>query len=42
VTDGDHIAVLQGMFLDQLAVDVGPVGAVQVLKEGVIEDINNE
>ena len=30
------------MLLDQPAVDVGAVGAVEVLKERVIEDIDNQ
>ena len=40
--DGDDVAVLQGMLLDQLAVDVGAVGAVQVLKERVVEDVDDQ
>src|SRR5882762_1633892 len=42
VTDGDDVAVLQGMLLDQLAVDVGAVGAVQILEERVIEDVDDQ
>ena len=38
LADGDHVAVLQRVLLHQLCVDVGPVGAVQILEEGVIED----
>ncbi len=30
------------MFLDQLAIDVGAVSAVQVLKKGIVEDIDNQ
>ena len=40
--DGDHVAVLQGMLLDQLAVDVGAVGAVQVFQEGVIQNVDDQ
>src|SRR2546429_3521713 len=42
VTDGDDVAVLQGMLLDQLAVDVGAIGAVQILEERVVEDVRSE
>src|SRR5271170_1779142 len=42
VPDGDDIPVLHRMFLDQLTVDVGAVGAVQILQKGVIEDIDDE
>jgi hypothetical protein len=31
MTDGNHVAMLQRVFLDQLAINVGAVGAVQVL-----------
>jgi hypothetical protein len=34
--------MLQRVFLDQLAIDVGAIGAVEILKEGVIEDIDYE
>ena len=39
---GDHIAVLQRMLLDQLAVDVGAVGAVEILEERVVEDVDDQ
>jgi hypothetical protein len=42
VSDGDHIAMLQRMLLDQLAVDVGTVGAVQVLEERIVEDVDDQ
>ena len=42
VADRDHVAVLQRMFLDQLAVDVGAVGAVQVLEERIVEDVDDQ
>ena len=42
MTDCDDVTVLQGVFLDQLAVDVGAVGAVQILEKGIIENIDNE
>ena len=42
MTDGDHVTMLQRMLLDQLAIDVSAIGAAQILKERVIEDVNNE
>jgi hypothetical protein len=42
MADGDDIAMLHGVFLDQLAVDVGAIGAVQVLQEGIVENIDDE
>src|SRR5579875_2849237 len=40
--DGDHVAVLQGVLLDELAVDVRVVRAVQILEERVVEDVDDE
>jgi hypothetical protein len=37
MADGDDVTVLQGVLLDELAVDVGPVRAVEVLEERVVE-----
>src|SRR4029453_11937401 len=42
VADRDDIAVRQCVLLDELAVDVGAVRAVQVLEEGVVEDVDDE
>src|SRR5208282_2832205 len=42
VPDGDDVAVLHRMFLDQLAVDIGAIGTVQVLQEGVVEYIDDQ
>jgi hypothetical protein len=42
MADGDDVAMLEGMLLDQLAVDVGAVGAVQVLEEGIVEDVDDQ
>ena len=42
MADGDHVAVLQGMLLDELAVDVGAVGAVQILEERIVEDVDDQ
>ena len=42
VPDRDDVAVRQRMLLDQLAVDVGAVRAVQVLEEGVVEDVDDQ
>jgi hypothetical protein len=40
--NGYDVAMLQGMLLDQLAVDVGSVRAVEILKKGIVEDIDNK
>ena len=40
--DRDDVAVRQRMLLDQLAVDVGAVRAVQVLEEGIVEDVDDQ
>ena len=40
--DRDDIAVLQGMFLDQLTVNVGTVGAVEVFQKRIIQDIDDQ
>jgi hypothetical protein len=42
VADRYDITVLKGMFLDQLAVDVCAVGAIQVLEKRIVEDIDNQ
>ena len=42
VADRDHVAVLQRVLLDQLAVDVGAVRAVQVLEKRVVEDVDDQ
>jgi hypothetical protein len=42
MTGGDHIAVLQGMLLDELAVDVGAVGAVEILEKRIVEDVDDQ
>ena len=34
--------MLQSVFLDQLAVNVGAVGAVQILKKGVVQNIDDQ
>jgi hypothetical protein len=34
--------MLQGVFFYQLAIDVSAIGAVEILKEGIIEDINDQ
>ena len=39
---GDYVAMLQGMFFDELAVDVSAIGGIQVLKERVVQDIDDE
>ena len=40
--DRDDITMLKRVFLDQLAVDISAVGAVEVLKKRVVQDINDE
>ena len=42
MADGDHIAMLHGVLLDQLAVDVRAIGAVQVLEERVVQNVDDE
>ena len=42
VPDRDHVAVLHCVFLDQLAIDVGAVGAVQILEKRIVEDVDDE
>ena len=42
MTDGNDIAMLQRMLLDQLAVDVGAIGAVQILEKGIVQDVDDE
>ena len=42
VANRNDITVLQRMFLNQLAVDVGAIGAVQVLEERVIENVDDQ
>src|SRR2546421_4522621 len=38
-TNGTYV---NGMLLDQLAVDVGAIGAVQILEERVVEDVDDQ
>jgi hypothetical protein len=40
--DRDDIAMLHGMLFDQLAIDIGAVGAVQVFEEGIVQNIDDE
>ena len=42
VTDSNYVTVLQRMFLDQLPVDVCTVGTVEIFKEGVVQDIDDQ
>ena len=42
MADRDDVARLQCVFLDQLAIDISAIGAVQVLKERVIQDIDDQ
>src|ERR1700722_6817926 len=42
VADGDDVPVLHRMLLDQLAVDVRAIGAVQVFQKGIIQNIDDE
>src|SRR5438876_12151753 len=42
VSDRDDVPVLQSMLLDQLAVDVGAVRAVQILEKRIVEDVDNQ
>jgi hypothetical protein len=40
--DGHDVAVLERVLLDQLAVDVRAVGAVEVFEERVVEDVDDQ
>ena len=42
VTNSNRVTVLQRMFFDQLAVDVGPVRAVQIFEERIVEDVDDQ
>ncbi len=42
LADRDDIAMLQSVLLDQLAVDIGAVGAVQILEERVVQDVDDQ
>jgi len=42
VADRHHVAVLQRVLLDDLAVDVRAVRAVEILEERVVEDVDDE
>ncbi len=42
MTNCDDIAMLQSVFLDQLAVDVGAVGAVQILQKRIVQNIDDQ
>jgi hypothetical protein len=42
MTDGDDVAVLQRVLLDQLAVYIGAVGAVQVLEKRIVLYIDDQ
>jgi hypothetical protein len=34
--------MLQGVLFDQLAVDVSAIGAVQIFKKGIVQNINDQ
>ena len=42
VADRDDVTVLQRVFFYQLAVDVSAIGAVEILKKGIIENIDDQ
>jgi hypothetical protein len=42
VPDGNYVAVLECVLLDQLTVDVRAVGAVQVFEKGIVQDVDHE
>ena len=42
MADGDDVAVLHGVLLDQFAVDVGAIGTVQVFQERIVQNIDDE
>jgi hypothetical protein len=42
VANRDDVTVLEGMLLDQLAIDVGAVRTVEIFQERVVENIDNQ
>ena len=42
MTDRDDVTMLQRMLLDQLAIDVGTVGAIEVFKKGIIKNVDDQ
>jgi hypothetical protein len=42
MTDRNNVTVLQRVFLDQLAIDVSAIGAVQVFKKGIVQNIDDQ
>jgi hypothetical protein len=40
MADRNYVAMLQGMFLDELAIDIGSVRAVQIFEERVVQNID--
>ncbi len=42
LAEANDVAVTQGVLLDELAVDVGAVGAAQILKEGIVQNGDDE
>jgi len=42
MADCDDIAVLQSMLLNQLAIDVRAIGAVQILEKRIVENIDDQ
>jgi len=42
VSDRDDVAMLHGVFLDELAVDIGAIGAVQVFQKRIVQNIDDE
>jgi len=42
LTNRDDVTVLERMLLDQPAVDISAVGAVQVFQEGIVENVDDQ
>src|SRR5262249_50547666 len=42
LAEPDDVTVAQRMLLDELAVHIGPVGAAEILQEGIIENRDDE
>ena len=42
MADRDDVAMLQSVFLDQLAGDVGAVSAVQILEKRIVQNIDDQ
>ena len=42
MTNRDDVAMLQRMFLNQLAIDISAIGAVQIFEKRIIKYVDNQ